>query len=222
MSIRDNIITACVPEVGYIERQGKKNKYGAWYEGGKFNGYSWCAMYVSWIYNQAGHPLPFIDDAQGFRYCPTMYNRCKAQMTTFPKKGDIVLYDWNVDRSSDHTGIFLKWDTNRTYFWAYEGNTKPENDSDGGRVMLRKRHISCVLNFYNFIDEQPNQILIKGAVGEGVKILQRNLVSRGYHLTADGDFWGNTDNAVRDFQKENGLDIDGEVGPQTKKALHIL
>jgi chitosanase len=53
--------------------------------------------------------------------------------------------------------------------------------------------------------------------GEDVKRLQRAL---GFaDMEADGVFGRKTDAAVREFQKENGLTIDGKVGPATWSAL---
>lgn len=56
--------------------------------------------------------------------------------------------------------------------------------------------------------------LKKGSRGEDVKTLQRAL-----HLLDDGIFGKLTDEAVREFQKENGLKVDGIVGEKTWSAL---
>lgn len=54
-----------------------------------------------------------------------------------------------------------------------------------------------------------------------VKNLQKDLRSAGYTSIskADGYFGNITLNAVKKFQKNNGLTVDGKVGNQTKKAL---
>ncbi len=219
--IRSNIISVAKAEIGVQKDAQGRVKYAAWYAGGKFNGLAYCAMFVSWVYKNAGFPLPKIDDADGFRYCPTLYSKFKDRITLFPKPGDIVLYDWDGDKLSDHTGLFEGWDgSNHQYFFAIEGNTSAANNSNGGQVQRRRRHISTVRGFFNMIDD-PGTTLRFGAVGEQVKILQRNLVSRGYHIGIDGDFGTETQEAVKHFQAENGLDTDGVVGPQTKKALAL-
>lgn len=68
----------------------------------------------------------------------------------------------------------------------------------------------------------PHTLLKKGARGDEVKVLQRRLNELGYACgTVDGVFGGRTYAAVRAFQKDHGLLIDGEVGPQTWKALGV-
>ena len=65
-------------------------------------------------------------------------------------------------------------------------------------------------------------VLKKGAKGEQVKTLQRLLLALGYDLGgygADGSFGGATDRAVRAFQKDNGLAVDGSVGKATWTKL---
>ena len=65
-------------------------------------------------------------------------------------------------------------------------------------------------------------LLRRGDKGEGVKRLQRALISAGYNVGssgADGDFGKGTEYAVKSFQKDNRLDVDGIVGPNTWKAL---
>jgi len=58
-----------------------------------------------------------------------------------------------------------------------------------------------------------------GCEGGAVERLQSWLVDLGYSLAIDHDFGPATDNAVRYFQKTNGLEADGIVGPKTWAAL---
>ena len=63
---------------------------------------------------------------------------------------------------------------------------------------------------------------MKGDQGDAVKEMQADLIYLGYDLGsygADGDFGNKTDAAVRAFQSDNGLEVDGEYGPITKAAL---
>ncbi len=65
----------------------------------------------------------------------------------------------------------------------------------------------------------PGPLLRLGSRGEDVRRLQTALVQRGYALSVDGDFGAKTEGAVRDFQRNHGLNADGIVGPQTWAAL---
>lgn len=62
--------------------------------------------------------------------------------------------------------------------------------------------------------------LMKGDKGTEVKELQENLNYLGYSCgTADGDFGTKTDTALRKFQTDYKLTIDGKYGSASKKAL---
>lgn len=65
--------------------------------------------------------------------------------------------------------------------------------------------------------------LKKGSKGEPVKALQRMLWAMGYELgnnnPIDGDFGSKTDGAVRAYQRNKGLTVDGVVGPKTWAKL---
>ena len=64
--------------------------------------------------------------------------------------------------------------------------------------------------------------LRKGSKGAYVTLLQKQLLDRGYGLGswgADGDFGSATEKAVRAFQGDQGLAVDGIVGPKTWAAL---
>lgn len=62
----------------------------------------------------------------------------------------------------------------------------------------------------------------KGSSGQYVKEAQEILIRKGYSLApygADGKFGNKTLTAVKAFQKDNGLAVDGIVGKNTWKAL---
>ena len=65
-------------------------------------------------------------------------------------------------------------------------------------------------------------ILRKGSTGPEVKSLQKKLLQIGYYLGsygADGNYGDATVTAVRKFQKDNSLAVDGEAGPNTLAAV---
>ncbi len=65
-----------------------------------------------------------------------------------------------------------------------------------------------------------NEVLRRGSESSAVLFLQRLLLSYLYPINSlDGDFGPNTEQAVRAFQSENGLSVDGIVGRNTWRAL---
>lgn len=72
------------------------------------------------------------------------------------------------------------------------------------------------------IPSTTTTILRKGSTGAEVKSLQKKLLQIGYYLGsygADGDYGDATVTAVRKFQKDNSLTVDGEAGPNTLAAV---
>lgn len=70
-------------------------------------------------------------------------------------------------------------------------------------------------------------ILKQGAKGDAVKSLQQDLIDLGYGAImepygVDGSFGRSTANAVKAFQADNRLDVDGSVGPATQKVIAAL
>ncbi len=62
--------------------------------------------------------------------------------------------------------------------------------------------------------------LKKGDSGASVQIMQTTLNSLSYPLRADGKFGQSTVNAVRAFQRVNGLKVDGVAGTKTLTLLY--
>ena len=65
----------------------------------------------------------------------------------------------------------------------------------------------------------PQKNLRLGSRGNDVRWLQYELTQAGYQIVVDGIFGSITDKCVRDFQLQNGLQVDGIVGPKTRTAL---
>jgi peptidoglycan hydrolase-like protein with peptidoglycan-binding domain len=57
--------------------------------------------------------------------------------------------------------------------------------------------------------------------GDDVRALQQALTNAGVPVTLDGTFGTSTDAAVRRFQQQKGLTVDGVVGPATRSALGL-
>ena len=67
-----------------------------------------------------------------------------------------------------------------------------------------------------------NMLVSQGESGKVVKLVQRALVARGYSVGpagVDGVFGGSTNSAVRQYQTDAGLAVDGVVGPATAGKL---
>lgn len=68
-----------------------------------------------------------------------------------------------------------------------------------------------------------NRPLVRGTKGKDVRELQEALVRLGYDPKGiDGHFGNGCDKAVREFQRKNGLSVDGSVGPATVNKINEL
>lgn len=66
-------------------------------------------------------------------------------------------------------------------------------------------------------------LLKRGSRSDKVKYLQYKLLSKFYNPgEIDGIFGSRVETAVRNFQKENGLSVDGIVGPKTWAKLKVI
>lgn len=225
---RESILKTAAAENGTKESPANSNKtkYGDWY---KLNGVKWCAIFVSYVYDHAGHPLEHVDTEKGYQSCQSGYNywKRKGRIVKEPQPADIVLYDWTGDGVCDHTGIFVRWiDANKTTFESWEGNTAIGNNSDGGQVMLRQRKRSMVRAFVTpdvFEGAPPvvsnDDVLEKGDVGTNVTVLQKMLFDLQYKIKVDGDFGPATEGVVKQFQKDHSLAITGKVTPEVWGAI---
>jgi len=229
-------------EVGYHEQGDNITKYAAdldrtnWYNGAK-NGFPYCDVFYDWLFYKAfGDPLgremicqPAGSAGAGCLYSAQYYKNAGRWHTANPRPGDQIFFSWSPGEYS-HTGLVesvgngevrtIEGNTSdmvarRTYAqndpriigygrprWELAGGSSSESGGTGGGSVGR--------------------ILKKGCTGTDVTVLQENLMALGYDLGrwgADGDFGNDTYNAVVQFQRDHGLEADGEAGPDTLGAL---
>jgi len=223
---RSKIIQLAENELGTKESPANSNKtkYGKWYG---LDGHAWCAMFVSWVFDQANIPLTVGQTKKGYHHCQSAHNIWKRnhRLTKAPQKGDIVLFDWQSDGWADHTGIFVKWNNaSKTEFICLEGNTSLSNNSNGGMVMERKRKKNSVKAFvspevFDDLGEVVDEVMGVGDRGSEVAEVQKMLDDLGYPTMADGWFGEKTALSVRKFQKDNLMAETGEVNEGTLGAL---
>lgn len=110
----------------------------------------WCACFVSWCFEQAGTPLPKMDETavtSGFVYCPDAetWAQDHGAWSSTGEPGDIVLYCWDGSGTAEHTGIVETVNADGSIV-AIEGNTEPSSDYPPG-VYRMDRDPSVILGF---------------------------------------------------------------------------
>lgn len=125
-----------------------QTKYGRAYG---WNGVAWCAIFVWWVFRQAGADLKEMI-GPGLQYTPTFAAHARAKgwvRVNFEgaRPGDIVFFDFpdSIHRIQ-HVGIVLR--RSRSTMTCIEGNTSTSSDDNGGAVMERIRRADVVKVIY--------------------------------------------------------------------------
>lgn len=125
-NIGKRIVSIAQKEMGTGETPpgSNKTKYGEWFNP-KLNatGFGWSAVFVSWVYDQAGLPLYVAEAEKGFGSFVNILQVTQSRnlLTNDPQPGDIFIMDRVTN--SYHGGIFVKWiDKAAGTFETVEGN----------------------------------------------------------------------------------------------------
>lgn len=128
-------------ELGTAEQGPGNIKYNTAYYGHPVSGtgYSWCAVFLWWLFAKAGDPQLYYGGGKT-AYAPTLLSwyagRGQAVSGNY-KPGDLIFFDFNGNGIADHVGLCESWDgTNVT---TIDGNTSLSSQAAGGQVMRRKR-----------------------------------------------------------------------------------
>ena len=123
-----NIVDIALSQVGQVGGQ----PYWSWY--GFESHVEWCACFVSWCMNSAGHSEVRYSACQ-YGGLPYFKNNGKWADSGFTDlaAGDVIFFDWEQDGYTDHTGIVIGRDN--MYIYTVEGNM-------GDSVQLRQYEIN--------------------------------------------------------------------------------
>lgn len=234
-----DVISLAAAQVGYHEKASNYNldDYAANSGSGNYtkyardlgvgNGQPWCAYFIWWCMQSAGvssdaYPRVGYATRDWFRSRGLWHDRG----TYTPKPGDYVAFGG----SPDHCGIVES--VSNGYVNTIEGNS-------GDSV---KRHSYSLTNTYimgygtiNYPGSSPvvpstdnpgspypipSGILRSGSSGDSVRWVQacvNELLGAG--IAVDGQYGNQTIYAVKVFQQQNGLTVDGIVGPNTTNKM---
>jgi peptidoglycan hydrolase-like protein with peptidoglycan-binding domain len=211
MATATQFLNVARSQVGYREGSNNNNKYGIWYTGAVRDGNNWnyqpyCAMGLTWCAAQVSGGLSAIGGH--WAYCPSWANwfRNRGRFYSSPQRGDIAFFDWTGrKRRGYEMHVAIVEEVSGSYIKTIEFNTVSGsgNQSDGGGVYKRTRHISLTVGFgrplYSTeLNVQPisNSTLIP--------------------LAVDGVWGPMTTCRLQTMLK---VSVDGEMGPQTYNAL---
>ena len=144
------IINVARSQIGVTEVPYNEVKYNYAYYGKNVNGddeYPWCAVFVWWVFNQAGAAKLFMNGEKS-AYCPTIkrWYEQKGQAVQTPQPGDIVYFNFGGGTGAQHIGIVSQV-IDGTSFMSIEGNTRNDDPTNGGAVLEQRRTISQTVGF---------------------------------------------------------------------------
>lgn len=205
-----------------------------WFPGGERTRCGDCRGFVRWIIEQITGFVIYGDTVS------TQWNHkdnwcVKGTFGVDPVPQNVIVnvFIKNSSGKWTHTGLYYNGATcecavgvqyfnpmkkNRWTHWAIakcfeSGRTMPEPPKEPEKQPEKKPE-----------EEKPvsYKTLRRGNYGEAVKQLQQRLQDLGYDLGicgVDGDYGQATEKAVKAFQKDHGLKVDGIAGPKTWEAL---
>lgn len=170
----------------------------------KYNYQHWCDPKGKGVippeYRVAGAAVFWGNSASDIHHVAYLYK---------PVSADDPQGDWYIieARGVMYGVVRSKLLSRKPNFWGWM--TKYFDYGAAGSVPPAEKHLG-------------DRILKNGMSGEDVKELQTDLIRLGYDLGrygADGDFGDATEEAVKQFQRDKKLTVDGEVGENTCAAL---
>lgn len=237
MTLIQKVIDIEKQELGYKEGNNNYTKYGQWYadniaHNSSFAYAPWCAMFQTWSMAQAGVPGEYwpYESPQGsaVNYLAD-WLESKGFRTTaddMPEPGDIIFYSWSGDPEElDHVGLCTNVSgktADNALLYVIEGNYndkvlirtiryRDHKVTKTFRLPLPKEQIFPAVSF----------MLRRGDNGYAVELLQAALIYRGYDIFGgvDGYFGIQTERAVKRYQTDVEIVVDGKAGTETFSRL---
>ena len=166
-----------------------------------------------------------------------LWNKAKALGVSVGSVEAAVEWFWDELHLSEYADVLkaLKSDMSiREMSDVFMHKFERPADQSEGACARRANLCQKMFNKYASIDPDipteepyeaywPPRVLCVGMKGGDVDALQGLLIAHGYEITDERGVFGlSTDKAVREYQKANGLAVDGIAGPRTFASLTIL
>ena len=144
-----SVVDIAKSQLNYKETGNNDTMYGKWFG---LNNQPWCAMFVSWCFDQAGLVSKVAAQTKkGFASCDVGLKWFTKNNKIIPvgqaQAGDIVFFQFDKDPQADHVGICSSND-GKGFLMVYEGNTSADakgSQSNGDGVFLKKRSYSLIM-----------------------------------------------------------------------------
>lgn len=155
----EKILDIARGEIGVTESPPGSNlvKYNTAYYG-REAGYAWCAVFVWWVFRQAGAPELYYGGNRT-AYCPTLLSYHKGLGQGIHgnyQPGDIVFFNFSGGTGASHVGICESWDGER--ITTIDGNTGTESQDNGGAVLRRTREKRYIVGAYRPAYEEVREL----------------------------------------------------------------
>lgn len=145
----DTVVAKAKTHLGYKEGTNNDTIFGVW---AGMNHQPWCAMFVSYVFNEAGCLDLIKQNAKGFASCIAMdmwaHAHGMAVSISEIAAGDILLFDFAKAGHAEHTEIALgPIDPHTHLIPTIGGNTADShagNQANGDGVYLKYRAPSTV------------------------------------------------------------------------------
>ena len=136
----------------------------------------------------------------------------KGTRDTLPEQLCCIFWQASDKKTMSHIG----WYIGGGWMIHCSGTVKKE------KLSAKVTHWAIPKGLNGNVPTTDKPTLRRGSSGEYVTLLQTKLIQRGYDLQpygADGKYGAKTENAVKAFQKDNGLTADGVCGKNTWSAI---
>lgn len=221
--------------INWMEETAKDDRHGycqdhRWGTDGDYD----CSSAVITAWEQAGVPVKTkgatytgnmlsVFTANGFQDVTALVNRSTGAGLV---RGDVLLN--TVHHTAMYCGDGKEVEASINEKGTAHGG-KP-GDQTGKEFLIRAYRNYPWTNVLRYTGGNSASAAIKnyleiGDSGSDVKTMQTMLIKVGYSCGksgADGDFGSDTDSALRKFQKDKGLTVDGQYGTNSKAKLTAL
>ena len=208
-----------------IEKTTDKNREKARQYGSKWIGHTVadCSGLFSWAFRQLGGYMYHGSDTMFRKYCTSNGQLSKGKRTDGQTllPGTAVFTYNKTDGKYGHVGLFI-------------GNGKVI-EAEGTIHGVITSNVSGKWTYWGELkgveygktpsptpEPTTKPTLRKGDKGQYVTLAQTELINKGYSCGsygADGDFGSATETAVKNFQRDHSLTVDGVIGQKTWAAL---